>query len=160
MVLKQFAANNIIPLETHMKKIITLVATVAFFLNAHGQSITATYFANIFQDENLKEHLTSRSFTQIAASTSDKGSFENYTKNVGTASEEKIYKTEKSVTYLTRNKTYINNLVKQLTHSFKLARQDEEDGTAFYQFTCPHSIVTVNLAKAAGTYSSLMVIQK
>jgi hypothetical protein len=143
-----------------MKKVIALITCLVFFLNVHGQSITATYFANIFKDDNLKGSLTSRSFKQIAASTSDKGGFESYIKNGGTPSEEKIFKTGTSVSYLTRNRGYIDKLIAQFTKGFKLARQDDEGETVFYQFTHGTTNVTVNRAKSAGAYSSMMVLQK
>jgi len=136
-----------------MKKILFIILALTLWLNAHGQSLSVKDMANIVADgDNAKELLTSKSFKQVGLSA---GPLVSYVKNSHTNQEEKIYLSETSVSYLTKNKDYINNLLKQLQKGFHLISKDDNPSYKFFQFQDSQSQVSVNIPAGTTGYCTI-----
>jgi hypothetical protein len=144
-----------------MKKISLILICLLFLTKAYSQSLSAKELVNLTDKYSKEDFLKSRSFTSSGSSIGEKGVSEHFAKNSGTAKQETVFTIGNTITYLTRSKVFITNLLTQLQRQFKQTAKDEGKDFTYYQFTGGDGrTVSVNFSKSSDNYHSVVVMQK
>ncbi len=140
-----------------------LFVSLCLFLGAqaHGQSLSVKQLANLLDDDNKSALLKSKSFTSLGSGAAEKSVSQRFTKNAGTAKQEAITITSNSISYLTRNKAFITNLLTQLQSHYKQTVKDDNSDFAYYSFAAGKGKnISINISKTGADLYSLQVNQK
>ena len=144
-----------------MNKILFISLCLFLGLQVRGQSLSVKQLANLLDDNDKTAVLRSHSFSSLGLAESDKGVSQRFTKNTGTGKQEAITITANSISYLTRNKTFITNLLTQLQHQYKQTLKDDSSDFIYYLFTAGKGKnISINISKTGAGLYSLQVNQK
>lgn|GEM_PF-5709363 len=144
-----------------MKTILLTSLCLFLGLQMQGQSLSVKQLANLLDDDNKTVVLRSHSFLSLGLAESEKGVSQRFTKNAGTGKQEAITITSNSVSYLTRNKAFITNLLAQLQQQYKQTVKDDSSDFIYYLFAAGKGKnISVNISKKGAELYSLQVNQK
>jgi len=144
-----------------LKKLMLTVTCLLVLGHAHSQSLSAKEFVNLLENPDKSSFLKSRSFIVLGSEISEKGTSQHFQKNGGSGRQETIIVTADLVSYLTRDKSFIINLLNQLKQHYKQTVKDDNADTAYYLFAAGEGKnVSVNISKKGTSYYSLEVIEK
>ncbi len=147
--------------EFKLKRLLLTVICLFALVQAHSQSLSAKELINLLDNPDKSGFLKSRSFTVLGSDISETGDSQHFQKNGGSGRQETIIVTETLVSYLTRNKAFIINLLNQLKQHFKQTVKDDNAETAYYLFSAGKGKnVSINMFKTSTSYYSLEVIKK
>ena len=148
-------------LTIKMKTILFSSICLLFFTQVHSQTLSAKELVNLSDRYSKTDFLKSRSFTNTGSNVNSKTASENFAKNTGTAKQETIFIIGNTISYLTRSKAFITNLLAQLQHQYKQSVKDADTNFTYYQFSAGDGKnISVNVAKSANNYHSMVIMQK
>jgi hypothetical protein len=139
-----------------MKKLLLVASCMLFCIHAYCQSLSVNDFAGLLSQQNVGSYLKSKSFEPLGLAKT-KGPFATYIKNINTNNEEKLYFRGPTLSYLTKNKAYMNNLLKQFQAQGPPAFSDDNETNASYGFKYKNKLFSLIVAKKPNEYSSLSV---
>jgi hypothetical protein len=144
-----------------MKNILFVIICLFFTVRAQSQSLSAKELVNFFDTHNKTEFLKSRSFTRLGSDVSEKGVTLHFDKNTGTSKQETLTVGSTTLSYFTRNKDYINNLLAQLQRQYKQTVKDDDADFSYYLFAAGGSKkISVNISKTGAKSYTIGVIDR
>src|ERR1700743_198247 len=117
--------NLAFALSLNMRKIFAAGFLLMLAFSARGQSVSAKDLIRMLDNSDKVGFLKGRSFSLILSDIDEKGLTQSFVKGGGTPQRESVFITAKTVSYMTRSKAYIDNLLNQLKKQYKQTGSDE-----------------------------------
>jgi len=140
-----------------MKKLLLVIPCLIWGLSARCQSVSVKDIVEILHDKDVSQLITKKAFSLVG---SDLGDFKTYVKNSRSANQEKIYIAGPSVTYSTKSKAFVHQLLVQLKSKYRATIKDDKADYVFYQFEDQGTRVSVNVPKAGSEYCTVTARNK
>ena len=138
-----------------MKKLLLFGACLFCTANLYAQSITFDNLHHLLKEKN-PNYLLNKPF--LFVTDTRPYPIPRFIKNASRPSEEVIDYDSRSATYTSRNKAYINTLIKQI--KYPLILKDVNGPSIFYQYGDTHVMITIDIYKKTGQSGSITIVEK